>query len=184
MPDWIPITEIIIAVVIALVPTLIGIGIWIGSVSADRSKFNEFMKEIRAEITDNRQNIHIVLDQIRELNKKYSRIYYHLFSDVESKQSPIHLTDKGRSVSKQLDAVPWVEEIASLVQNQVKGKDAYQIQSFSFEYMENKNQYTYEQQSLIRQVAYDNGLYEDVVHRVLALELRDKLISTMSENQS
>ncbi len=233
MPDWIPITEIIIALVIAIVPALVAIGIWIGSVNKDRSGFREFMKdfkdqssrqlqmmhenqlrieknqllieknqqeirEIRKEIRENQQEIREIRKEIREnqqlirdnqekiqeLKDSNSRIYYRLFSEIESKRSPIHLTDKGKNISEQLDAVAWVERVASMVHDQVKGKDAYQIQSFSFDYMSDKNQYTDEEHRLIRHVAFENGLYEDEVHRVLALELRDKLISTMSETES
>ena len=219
MPDWIPITEIIIALVIAIVPALVAIGIWIGSVNKDRSGFREFMKdfkdqssrqlqmmhenqlrieknqllieknqqeirEIRKEIRENQQLIRDNQEKIQELKDSNSRIYYRLFSEIESKRSPIHLTDKGKNISEQLDAVAWVERVASMVHDQVKGKDAYQIQSFSFDYMSDKNQYTDEEHRLIRHVAFENGLYEDEVHRVLALELRDKLISTMSESES
>jgi len=212
MPEWIPVTEIIIGVIIASVPALIGVGIWIGSVNSDRSNFKEFMKEIRDKIAENNQQIrennqqirennqqirensqkirenlqlvHQAFDQIRELNDKFSRIFYRLISEVESKGSPIHLTDLGKSISQQLGAVAWVEEIASIVKNQVKGKDEYQIQTFSFNYMSNENQYTDEQRGLIRKVAFDNSIYEDEVYRVLALELRDVLITTMLEGES
>ncbi len=60
------------------------------------------------------------------------------------------------------------------MKDKVQGKEEYDIQHFSFKYIDDYP-YTDEEQSILRKVAYDRGVSEGQVRRVLGIELRDKL---------
>ncbi|MDE2645691.1 MAG: hypothetical protein OXI05_07635 [Bacteroidota bacterium] len=139
--------------------TLIGIGKWIGSVNSDRKTFKDFMQEIREKIDD------ILL----RLPRKPPSIL------LESK-SPLGLNKKGQEISKELNAVAWAKKNAEKVLVEVREKDAYDIQEFSFKYATKENHYTLDELALIRKVAYQNGVFEGDVQIVLAIELRDELL--------
>lgn len=93
---------------------------------------------------------------------------------VAASQSPVRLTDLGKAISEDLDAVTWANEIAITVKDKVQGKKEYDIQHFSFKYTDDYP-YTDEEQSILRKVAYDRGVSEKQVRRVLGIELRVKL---------
>ncbi|MCY4672312.1 MAG: hypothetical protein OXD43_00855 [Bacteroidetes bacterium] len=150
-------------------------GIWKGSVDADRANFKEFMREIREDIKEINGKIDKINDALRD-------IFSRLPAKIETTQSPLGLSDLGKDVSKDLDAVSWANKTADMVQDKVKGKEAYQIQRFSFEYADRDDHYTDEERNQIHRIAYDRGISEEQVRRVLGIELRDKLLSIKGES--
>lgn len=91
-------------------------------------------------------------------------------------KSPLRLTEFGKSVSEEIGALSWIERVSNTLKEEVKGMDAYGIQDFCFEYVENTDQYNDEEQRAIRNSAYKRGIKAKDVRRVLAIELRDKLL--------
>lgn len=94
---------------------------------------------------------------------------------VAESRSPIVLTDLGKKVSDALGAKEWVGRLAPPLADK-SGKLNYEIQDFAFRHMEDVD-LNPDELSLVKQVAYDNGLNEYSVRRVLAIELRDKLLA-------
>ena len=94
---------------------------WKGEVNTDRTHFKEFMQEIR---------------------KKIDQIFDRLPLTVSVGQSPIRLTDLGKVISKELDAPTWAGRLAIIVEDRVKGKEAYDIQEYCFEYVNEHLQYS------------------------------------------
>lgn len=150
MSDWLSIAAILSAVTL-----IFAAGKWYGSVNTDRANFKEFMQEIRYKI---------------------DQIFLRLPPVAAANQCPIRLTDLGKTISEDLDAVTWASEITTTVENKIQGKEAYDIQYFSFKYIDDYP-YTDEEQSILRKVAYDGGISEKQVRRVLGIELRDKLLA-------
>jgi len=91
-------------------------------------------------------------------------------------KSPLRLTELGKTVSEELAAQAWVESVANTLNEKVKGKDAYEIQDFCFEYVENTDQYSNEERQAIWNTTYKRGIKAEDVRQVLAIELRDKLL--------
>ncbi len=247
MPDWITISDIIIGVAIALVPALVYIGMWIGSVNSDRSVFKEYIQEMRNETADlkqqssetrlmmdeygkrldetrqmiaqnqqmiaqnqqmiaqtrqmiaqaremileNGKQIALIAQQV-EANTNQIKVNDNRILDISSRlpshidinQSPLGLSELGKNVSNELNAISWADEFVTNVQDEVRGKDAYEIQMFCMNYVMPDDRYTEEQRKVMRKVAYDNGLYVDEVRRVIGYELRDKLLSILLIDQS
>ena len=91
-------------------------------------------------------------------------------------ESPLRLSELGKTLSEEIDAEAWVERIADQLKVNVAGKDAYEIQSFCFDYVENTDQYSDQERRIIHKVAYQRGIMAEEIRRVLAIELRDKLL--------
>ena len=91
-------------------------------------------------------------------------------------QSPLRLTELGKTVSEEIASQAWVEKVADSLNEKVRGKDAYEIRAFCFKYVESIDQYSKEEQQVIRNTAYERGIKAKDLRQVLAIELRDKLL--------
>lgn len=132
---------------------------WKGEVNADRASFKEFMREIR---------------------DKIDKIFDRLPPVVAIGRSPVRLTELGQTISKEIEAPAWAGRIAAAVEDRVKGCEAYDIQDFSFSFVDGELQYSPDERRAIRKCAYEHGVSEEQVHRVLGIELRDKLLTLAS----
>ena len=137
-------------------------GQWKGKVDSDRASFKEFMKEVR--------------NDIKEILRRSSHTL--------AGSSPLRLTDLGRSVSERLDASALAQDLASLLQEQVKEKTPYEIQEMCFDYIRHEYKPPDKVEALIETCAYDNGIDRGQVEDVLAVELRDRLLATIPRPSS
>lgn len=152
LPGWVaPVS------VLTLAGILIGTGMWIGAVNSDRTTFKAFMKEVRDDI---------------------KTILGRLPSPAETKQSPLRLNDLGRTVSRAINADVWADKILPDVAERLKGSEAFEIEDFCFMYVGHVMEYSEQEKRLIKRVGYENGLTDNDVRRVLAIELRDKLLTS------
>ncbi len=105
--------------------------------------------------------------------------FYSLFGKLNigplSRQSPLRLNDLGKAISQEVGGVEWARRVVNSLTDWIEGKDAYQIQEYCFEFVEGFA-YTDQELSRIRDSAYRNGLPTEQIRRVLAVELRDKLL--------
>lgn len=119
-------------------------------------------------------------ERFANLEKQVSHLVHFLVGvfgrDVIKVESPIRLSDFGESISEDVSAHAWAERVSETVKTIVKDMDAYEIQVFCFEYVENNAEYSDEEQRTIRKIAYEQGVKAEDVRRVLAVELRDKLL--------
>ncbi|MCY4158099.1 MAG: hypothetical protein OXF48_00610 [Bacteroidetes bacterium] len=160
---WIGIGLGAVTLIIVIVKATLKIGGWKGSVDTDRTNFKEFMSEIKNDIKDIRDSIFNISSQMT--------------TKVADKQSPIRLTNLGKKISAKIDALTWAGRHAERVKENVKGKQPYDIQEFSFMYVQNHKNYSDEERILTRKIAYEEGLTEFEVRQVLGIELRDKLLT-------
>lgn len=172
MPGWLG--PVGIPAAIAL---LVGVGIWVGKVmerlgniketaDADRETFQKA-------ITEDRTRVRTILDEIRGDIKKM----FHSLGQAEAvPQSPLRLTDYGRELLAGIGGEPWAARLATALKDGVQGMEAYEIQEFCFDYVENKLEPSDDEQAAMRRTAYEKGARMAQVQRVLALELRDRLL--------
>lgn len=100
-----------VTVVIAVITFAYKFGKWQGEVDGDRKRFNNFIEEIRKDIKN---------------------ILSRLPPSPTTSASPIHLTQLGERISKNLDAESWAEKIAKEMVDQTLDMDSLQIQEESF----------------------------------------------------
>ena len=183
MPDWVAPVGIPAAIL-----ALIGAGVWAGRVierlgnlkeaaDADRKAFqktaDDDRKSFQEVATDDRKRIRQVLDEIRGDIKK---IFLRLGRAEATGGSPLRLTDYGRELLAGINGKGWAIRLASALEERVGGMEAYEIQDFCFAYVEDDLDPSEEEQAVMRRTAYEKAARMKQVRRVLAIELRDRLL--------
>ena len=147
---------------VGIIGLIFGIGTWVGAVNADRTSFKAFMKEIRDDLK-------------KILSRLPPRVYVG--------ESPIELTELGRSISRRLNGKDWAEGHAESLREEMRGKEPYEVQGMCFEYAKNFEPEG-DMEGMIQTIAYENGIKREAVLDVLALELRDRLIGPKESDES
>ena len=128
--------------------------------------------------------------QLSDLDKRVFRLderFFYFSNAISAKlgiplyyetKSPIVLTKAGKELAKEIEAQEWVDKVSGILKEKVTGLDAYGIEVFCFEYVddEDQDQYSDEEEKVIRASAYKRGIRAFDVRRVLAIELRDRLL--------
>lgn len=155
-----------VAEVVGILILILGVGTavhkiskWSGSVDTDRTNFREFMQKIEDKI----EQIFLRLPPPKTVNSR----------------SPLRLNPLGEHIWAELNASEWIDTFADTVHESVKDKEAYEIQEYSFEYVDNNNHYSEDQLRIIRRLAYENGLSDFDVRRVVGIKLRDRLLDSV-----
>ena len=161
MADWInnPATW-----ALAVVGAIFAAGGWFVAVNSDRKSFREVMKEVK--------------DDIKEVRKDIKKIFQLLPPKAVYSGSPLQLTDFGKRISECLTSGLIVDNLISAVRGRQKDKSSYDIQELCFDYVRNEWKVPDETESLIRACAYENGTDRELVLEVIAIELRDRLLSS------
>ena len=147
------------------------IGQWKGKVDEAQSAFKRtldaFMVEIRPEI--------------RKIHDRIDDIFGRLPAVEIGGESPLHLTDLGLRISECLGAGALADELVPSLRTRVAGMSPYEVQEFCFEYTAKEYQPAANLEDRIRTCAYENGVKRHQVLRVLAIELRDRLLPRQEE---
>ncbi len=159
MQEWLD-SPLIIVAGIAVISALITIGIWVGWVNSDRDNFKDFMKRV---------------------DRKLDSIFRALPSKAVDSGSPTQLTKLGREVSGEIQAGEWSKKQAVLLAKELQGKQPYEIQDYSFDYVFNRHEAAEEELALWKESAYQHGLDVSQVKNVLMVELRDALIEILQQ---
>lgn len=95
----------------------------------------------------------------------------------------MRLTDLGNTIAGELDTTSWAKRTAEGLRDQAKGKRPYEIQEFCFEYVSSDEFRPSDDLTVaIETCAYDHGIDDDQVRTVLAITLRDELLTTAAVN--
>lgn len=139
---------------------------WTAVVDADRDQFRDFMKEIR--------------DDIKEIFKRLPG------EPLEKVTSPISLTDYGKRLSQSINALEITDLLITRVTKAVEGFNAYQIQEYCFSFSKDELLIELKENHAdlfdkIHEVAFEEGIEVEKLTRVIALELRDKILSSLNK---
>ena len=153
-------------IVLALIFLAFRVGKWVEAVNKDR-------KTLLDAADKDRKRFREIVAEIREDIKK---IFRRLPVQEITGASPLRLTDFGRALSDGIAGAEWATRIADAVAPQITGMEAYDIQEFSFAYVENDLAPSDDERKAMRRTAYEQGARMEQIRRVLAIELRDKLL--------
>ena len=151
-----------LATVVAVGSAIFAAGNWYGKVNADRKAFNEFIKEVR--------------DRLREINAQLREIFRRLPPVVAAESSPLRLTDFGEKIADCLGAEELADGLENVLRPLVAGMTDYDLQEECIRYVNEDYRPSEEIEERIKHCAYQNGIKTEQVLRVLALELRDRLL--------
>ncbi len=106
-----------------------------------------------------------------------AQIFKVLPSSASAGESPLKLTDLGKSISKEVGGAVWAEEEARNLSGQVEGKPPYVIHDFSLDVVL-QGQYDPPAEFIeaMKAAAYNHGVTILDVQKTLAIELRDALL--------
>ena len=118
---------------------------------------------------------------IKTIQTDIKRILGLLTNTPYSAESPIKLTDLGRTISQELGAADWAQEQVDDLIDQVQGKQPYEIQVFCFEYVTTGKGFmdSRDRSQQVNNSAYSHGLDAGQVLRVVGIELRDALLKRL-----
>lgn len=142
---------------IAVITLIYKVGTWVGGVNEHKKTVGAFMEEIR-------NDIKVLLRRVPP--------------PTVVGGSPLRLTDLGEKVSANIGAVAWAKQTAEAIADQVVGKRPDEIEEFCFAYVYGDGfQPDNEFDTAIRVAAYENGIDRAGVLDVLAITLRDELLT-------
>ena len=173
MPDWLN-TPVIVVAILAASTVLVKIGIWVGGVNRDRKSFVSFVEEIKTDIKEIKNNLTRILIQLAR-------------RPAFVPDSPLRLTDFGEEISLYLEAGKWADKLAPDVKKGIEAEDSpvdtnYDVQEYCLYYTQH-HQLDSDLVRAIKNCAFDKGVDAEIVKRVFALVLRDKLLEGMPSEQ-
>jgi len=173
--DW---TSVVSGVIVAIA-AVIAIRLTITSQKSDRSKWEGSVEARLVHLEKFLEKIDLKIDKITD---KILPLFSHVSRKVIGSDSPLRLTDFGKEIAEKLNADHWADQLAETVKEEVKGKEPYNIQEFSFKYVQDDDHYSDEDRQFIRNVAYEKGVSENQVREVIGIELKDKLLEIEGES--
>lgn len=153
-----------IVALVGVITLVFYVGRWGGRMNHYKEMTLRFMGQIRQDVDELRSDIKNILGQIQT-------------GPAVEGRSPLQLTEFGQAISQMLGTSKWAETIAEQLRVEVKDKEPYEIQDFAYDYVRNRFQPTPEQDHQIRNCAYEKGTRPEVIHEVLAIEIRNQLLA-------
>lgn len=147
----------IITAVLGGLTALLAAAVWVGRMTEFKSATTHVLEEIREDV---------------------KKIFDRLPPAAVASGSPLRLTDLGEKVSKELNAREWASEVIEKEGLTGAGKLPYEVQELCQDYLQGRFHPEPEQESLLKQVAYENGIDQEQVLNVLMVVLRDLLLET------
>lgn len=152
-----------------------------------RDRKSEARLEAKSEMDRWVGKVDATLDHIKSDISKIQEAVQKIFlklEKVDDSGSPRVLTDLGKKVSREIDAVQWAERLcrSGQLRKEVEGKTDYQLQEFCFDFVHKRLNPDDNERTKLESCAYENGLEVSSVRRVLGIELRDKLMEIVKGN--
>ncbi len=181
MAEWLDDGRVIVGLfsagailVVALVGGVIKLCLWIGSTGTDVNNLEKSAGEDRSTFKDIageiKKDIDIISADIKGILGRLSPL-----DPLVQKASPLQLTETGKKTSQALKAREWAEELAPGLHDQLKDKEDFEVDAFCQKYVLRKLAPATETRVLRR--AYETGTEEADIRKVLAVVLRDELLS-------
>lgn len=162
-PTLIPVS---VMALVAIGGVLIAIGKWLGRresfesiISGFKESLENSMKEIRGDI----KNILRSLPPTEGAAVKGA--------------SPLRLTELGESISETIQAPAWAQNEVGKVLSRTREMGPYGVQQFCFDYVDEVN-YSPDLMQRMQDCAYNKGTTLIEVKKVLAIELRDRILAS------
>ena len=157
----------VLSVTAVVIGAIFGIGQWKGRLDAE-------MSTLRKDIDSDRG---VIRDFMTEIRADIKRVFERLPpASTVAGASPLRLTELGKKISARLDAGAMADSLVPQLRSRVAGMQSYEIQEFCFTYIKDEYEPTEDGKGLILQCAFDNGIDRDEVLKVIAVELRDRLL--------
>ena len=122
------------------------------------------------------------LDALEKGLKDILDLFLKRGSPIAGSTSPLTLTELGTEIAEEVSAREWAQNLAGTLITEiieVIGKHSYEIEEFCFQYTRGEPLLSEEMNQKVKKIAYEKGVTKRDVLDVLALELRDELITRL-----
>ena len=99
----------------------------------------------------------MVGESIKTIQEDIKKILERLPRPAVAGESPLRLTDFGRTLSNDIGGHAWAQDTATKVVDNVRGKQPYEVQEYCFDYVENESNYTSDLFQKMQSCAFNNG---------------------------
>ena len=164
MPEWAETTPwwVVAGLAVTFIAAIIKFARWTGRVDSRLNALDKAIAGLRKEIAEIREDIR--------------KLLHGQSAKTISSDSPLKLTELGQRISTSLDTPSIADGLARELRARAEGKQPYDIQELSFDFVRDEYRPSDEVDARIKQCAYENGLDRDAVLDVLAVQLRDRLL--------
>ena len=209
MPEWTqnPLLWIVaLAAVLGIVFRVWRLIAWVGNINSDWKSFKRLteespteLKELRKEVRDEFTEVHNEFKEVRkemqneftEFRKEMKNEFKDVREDIKrilirlspaaSGESPLQLTDFGRTISKDASATEWAKEEAAGLVELSKGKEEFEIFEMCIDFVSQRYAENNDFKRFVKSTAYRFGTDSNVVLDVYQIELRDQILELLPE---
>ena len=167
MPEWIGNPALWAIVSVSLVSGTFAIGVGVGSVNADRKKFDQFMFKIDNDLDGIRTTVETIL--------------LRLHTPAVEGNGPVRLTDFGKEISATVNARKRAEEQATDLVGAATGKEEFEVFDICVNHVSKAFEDDLEFRKIVRSGAYQIGTETLNVLKVCQVELRDRVLELIPD---
>ena len=142
-----------------------------------KNEFTEVRKEMQNEFIEVRKEMK---NEFKDVREDIKRILIRL-SPAASGESPLQLTDFGRTISKDASATEWAKEEAAGLVELSKGKEEFEIFEMCIDFVSQRYAENNDFKRFVKSTAYRFGTDSNVVLDVYQIELRDQILELLPE---
>lgn len=167
--------------IVMAIATAIGVIVSIWFPTSKRLRENA---EWKGEVNAHKSNVTKILDEIKN-DVKEIRDFLFGNRKVLSSESPLALTDLGKTISNEISAKDWAKKISPTLLEKVKQYSReFEIYEFCKNYMKHDFSPSEQELNQMREIAYNHGIDVSGVYSVLSIELRDELLKLIKLEDS
>ncbi len=172
MGDWLN-TPLIVIAALAAGSALVGVFVFVWKVSRWTSNVDGTLASLKENAERDRAAFTTVAKEVREDIKRIL-LYLSPRSPIES-SSPYRLSEFGEEIAAKLNARGWATQLAPPLLREVENLEPFEVNDFTWEYVANR--LSAEWRRHVSVCAYEMGIERAHVEAVLAIVLRDELLS-------
>ena len=162
-----------IASMVGVATLIVGLLITVGTLIF---KSGKWVQKLESDGNSCRTLTGAIQEEIRQIYSDIKNIFSRLEPVSIVGGSPLGLTELGEEMSEELSAKAWTAEISKTLIERARGMVPFEIQDVSFDHIKKTMGYTSEEDTKIKECAYNHGVPRDKVLDVLAVELRNCLL--------
>lgn len=155
--------------ILAIVSALLGIGIWVGRISANQGHLKEAADQDRA----------LLKEFMQEIREDFKTLLGRTFAPTAIGTSPAQLTEFGEEIADAIGAIAWaIEEAKSVIaDDDLRELQPFQVEAFCRNFVKVESAKAGVVQEKIQQAMYVFGIEQDRAFPVLSIPLREALLA-------
>ena len=157
-------------------------GRWVEGVNRQLSGHRSLLRDHSSLLRDHSSLLNSHTALLNQIRREIKKLFNRLPSSTVEENSPLRLSALGREIAEAIAASAWARKMAGCLRERVSGMRPDQIHEFCFTYLYDEYQPDTALGDAISIAAYENGIDQTEVLDVLAIVLRDELMTDRAES--